>query len=66
MNIGSLMCLSGYMPPLNGEEKVVRNTKIFSYHGKEDGVVPEKVHREGVDNLKKLGHSITYEAEKYL
>jgi len=65
-NIGSLVCLSGYTPLLQGQEKTVQKTKIFAYHGTHDPVVPEKVHQESAEKLFKAGHQIEYRSERHL
>ena len=66
--IGGVLALSGHFPPI--EEVKVSESKqkvpIFSYHGEEDPMVPETLHRGGAKLLKDAGCNITYTVEPTL
>ena len=55
--VGGLLALSGHFPPIE-EVKVNESKKkvpIFSYHGEDDPMVPEALHRGGAKLLKEAG-----------
>ena len=63
--IGGLIAVSGHTPPLDdikiSEEK--KAVPIFSYHGQDDPMVPEGLHRAGAKVLKDHGLNISYKIE---
>ena len=66
-NIGSVVCLSGYIPKFQEmlTEKV-KEIPIFSYHGKNDAMVPVSLHEGGANKLKDLGMNLTFQSEEHL
>lgn len=56
-NLGALVALSGHAPPIDiknvTEDK--KKVPIFAYHGQEDPMVPETLHRQAAKTLKDAG-----------
>jgi phospholipase/carboxylesterase len=68
LKLGGILGLSGHTPLVNETSvtETVKKVPIFSYHGLSDNVVPEELHKQGTEKLRKLGCDVTYYSEKDL